>query len=505
MERATRISGRRRISASLSYNRQKIFMVLYLEVFSHKQTGTMSNQGGFLNHLLQRAAFGVTPELENRFARIERAQVVDELFRDSSVIQDLLYLPKPDTNDKGEVGPVKTLLLVIKSQKEKDELNLAWIDRMAVAKAALREKMTLFWHNHFATGTPFAWLMQVQHNTLRKHALGNFGDMLHDISRDPAMIAWLNNQQNKKNAPNENFAREVMELFTLGEGNGYTENDIKEAARAFTGWSVNQKGEYEFNAKQHDDGFKTVFGQTGNYNGNDIIDMLLAKRQTAVYVCRKIYRTFVNNEVNENRVEELASRFFSSKYDIEDLMRTIFNSEWFYAPENVGSIIVSPVELIVKYKKLCKIELEDEQMLALQHVLGQTLFSPPNVAGWKGGKSWIDSNSLIQRLHMPKSVLDAGTARLYRKPAFEEKDKPQKKKDKEERVKIKSDWTDMVKHMKQIPEDKITAECLRFLLVSDTSHINISELEKEVDKSNKERQIITTLCAVMQFPEFQLM
>jgi len=460
-----------------------------------------------LYHLLQRAAFGPTPELVTRFTGKDLPVVVDELFKDSNVVQDLLYLEKPDTNDKGEVGPVKTLLLVLKSQKQKDELNLAWLDRMAVANAQLREKMTLFWHNHFATATPFAYLLQVQHNTLRKHALGNFREMLHEISQDPAMIIWLNNQQNKKNAPNENFAREVMELFTLGEGNGYTEQDIKEAARAFTGWSVNQKGEFEFNAKQHDDDSKTVFGKTGNFNGDDIVNFLLDKRETAVYVCRKIYRFFVNNEVNEDRVQELASRFFRNKYDIADLMKTIFNSEWFYSPENFGSIIISPVELLVKFKKICKVEVEDEQMLALQHVLGQTLFSPPNVAGWKGGKSWIDSNSLIQRLHLPKAILDAGTAKLYRKPAFEEEDKDEKKKkkDNDERVRIKSDWTVMVKHFKDVPDNQVTTECLKFLLVTTTEHINTAELEKEVDKSTKERQIITTLCAVMQFPEFQLM
>jgi len=350
-----------------------------------------------LYHLLQRAAFGPTPELVTRFTGKDLPVVVDELFKDSNVVQDLLYLEKPDTNDKGEVGPVKTLLLVLKSQKQKDELNLAWLDRMAVANAQLREKMTLFWHNHFATATPFAYLLQVQHNTLRKHALGNFREMLHDISQDPAMIIWLNNQQNKKNAPNENFAREVMELFTLGEGNGYTEQDIKEAARAFTGWTVNGKGEFEFNAKQHDDDSKTVFGKTGNFNGDDIVDFLLDKRETAVYVCRKIYRFFVNNEVNEDRVQELASRFFRNKYDIADLMKTIFNSEWFYAPENFGSIIISPVELLVKFKKICKVEVEDEQMLALQHVLGQTLFSPPNVAGWKQARRSFTANLLSKK------------------------------------------------------------------------------------------------------------
>jgi uncharacterized protein (DUF1800 family) len=455
-----------------------------------------------LNHLLNRAGFGLTPELQKRWQGREISVVVEDLIRDSAVVEDINYIPKPETKDNGEVGVVKTVFLILKSQKEKDQLNLAWLERMAVAKAQLREKMILFWHNHFATGTPFGYLMQVQHNSLRKHALGNFGEMLHAMAKDPAMILWLNNQQNKKNAPNENFAREVMELFTLGEGNGYTEKDIKEAARAFTGWTVNQKGEFEFNTKQHDESSKTVFGQT-IYKGEEVVDLLLAKQETAQYICRKLYRLFVNNEVNESHVAELAARFFRNKYDITDLLRVMFNADWFYDQKNMGAVIISPVELIVKYKKYCKVELEDEQMLALQHVLGQTLFSPPNVAGWKGGKSWIDSNALIQRLHMARAILDAGTARLYRKPAFEEKDNP-KKKDKEEKVKIKSDWSAMVTHFKQYPDNEITNACMRFLIVAPTDHINQEEIDKIVDKSTKERRIITTLATLMQFPEFQL-
>lgn len=456
-----------------------------------------------LNHLINRAGFGLTPDLIKRFNKEELSVVVEKLIQDSEVIEDINFIPKPETKDNGEVGVVKTVFLILKSQKEKDQLNLAWIDRMAVAKAQLREKMILFWHNHFATGTSFGYLMQVQHNTFRKHALGSFREMLHAMAKDPAMIIWLNNQQNKKNAPNENFAREVMELFTLGEGNGYTEKDIKEAARAFTGWAVNQKGEFEFNPKQHDESAKTVFGKT-IYNGEEVIDLLLQKKETATYVCRKLYRLFVNNEVNEEHVAELAARFYRNNYDITDLIRVLFNSDWFYDPKNIGAVIISPVELIVKYKKYCKVELEDEQMLALQHVLGQTLFSPPNVAGWKGGKSWIDSNSMIQRLHMPKAILDAGTAKLYRKPAFEEKDNPKKKQDKEERVKIKSDWSTLVSHFKSTPDADITKECLRFLLVAPNNHINPSEIDKLVDTSTKERRVITTLATIMQFPEFQL-
>lgn len=455
-----------------------------------------------IQHLLLRAGFGMTPDLMKKFQGKTALQIVPVLFEDAEIIQDLLFLEKPKTKDNGEVRTLKALAKVLNAKKEKEQLNLAWMDRMVSAKAQLREKMILFWHNHFATSSSFAWLGQVQHNTLRKHALGSFREMLHDISVDPAMILWLNNQENKKDAPNENFAREVMELFTLGEGNGYTENDIKEAARAFTGWAVNMKGEFEFRDKQHDYGSKTVFGKTGNFNGEEIVNMLLAKPETAEYICRKIYRTFVNGEVNEKRVKKLAANFRDSDYSIKKLMNEIFSSEWFYDEENIGCIIISPVELIVRFKKLCNLEVEDEQMLALQDVLGQTLFMPPNVAGWKGGRSWIHSTTLVQRLHLPKAMMDAGTARLNRKPAFEEKGEQKSKGP--EKVKVKTDWTKLVNHFSKTPDDQLTEEIIQFLIQSPDKRIDRSIVEKFVDKSSRQRRVITTLAAIMQTPEFQI-
>lgn len=455
-----------------------------------------------IQHLLLRAGFGSTPELAKRFEGKTVQQVVQALFEDSAVIQDLLFLEKPDTKDNGEVRPLKVLTLVLKSKKEKEMLNLAWMDRMVVAKAQLREKMIFFWHNHFATSVAFGWLMQVQHNTLRKHALGSFREMLHEISKDPAMIIWLNNQENKKDAPNENFAREVMELFTLGEGNGYTENDVKEAARAFTGWAVNMKGEFEFRPKQHDEGEKTVFGKKGNFNGDEIINMLLAKPETSEYVCRKIYRNFVNGEVNEDRVKKLAANFRNSDYSIQKLINEIFSSEWFYQEENIGCLIISPVELLVRFKKLCNLQIEDDQMLALQDVLGQTLFVPPNVAGWKGGRTWVHSTTLVQRMHLPKAMMDSGTARLNRKPAFEEKGEQKQKGPAQ--VKVKTEWTKLVNHFSKTPDDQLTDAIIHFLIQSPDERINRSLVEKYIDKSSRQRRVITTIAAVMQTPEFQI-
>jgi uncharacterized protein (DUF1800 family) len=453
-----------------------------------------------LQHLMLRAGFGLRPSDLARFEGKTREEAVSMLFQDSTINQPILYIPRPDTKDNGEVSTLKALLMVLKSKEDTEKLNLAWLDRMAVARAVLREKMILFWHNHFATGTAFAWLMQVQHNTLREHALGNFRTMLHAVAKDPSMILYLNNQQNKKKAPNENFAREVMELFTLGEGQGYTEFDIKQAARAFTGWTVNMKGEYEFKAEDHDEGEKTIFGKTGRFSGEDVLEMLLERKQTATYVCRKLYRLFVNATINEDHVAELAKVFYNSGYDISATVKYMLLADWFYAQRNIGCIISSPTELIVRYKRLLKLETEDKQVLALQDVLGQTLFFPPNVAGWKGGRNWIDSLSLLYRVHLPTAIVQQGTVKIKRKPAFEEKNDGKSREEK--RINIKTDWSELVQFFK--PSKDLTTDVIAYFIQSPQMRIDRKAIDAEVDSSTPERKIITTIAAVMKLPEFQL-
>ncbi len=339
------------------------------------------------------------------------SKIVDELFSESQECKDIDYLPYPlkENEEMNGAGNFKLLKMFLKSFGEMEELNGEWLFKMTYTPAVLREKMTFFWHNHFSTSTPLAYLMQVQNNTIRKHALGKFSDLLFAVAKDPAMIIYLNNQQNKKAHPNENFAREVMELFTLGVGN-YTEKDIKEGARAFTGWEVDRKGEFVFNERVHDfDGKEEFLGQKGNFTGDDILTIILSNKQVAVFVCTKIYREFVNPNVNNERVQTLADGFFKSDYDISALMRQIFTSDWFYDDENIGAKVTSPVELIVRYKKLVNVNTTNKKTLIdLQKALGQVLFFPPNVAGWKGGNTWIDSTSLLLRLSMPDVAYKGG-------------------------------------------------------------------------------------------------
>src|SRR5258708_33547567 len=267
-----------------------------------------------------------------------------------------------------------------RSRENLMKLNLAWLERLRSTEDPLREKMVLFWHNHFEWRKELAYLAQQQNNLLRKHALGNFADMLLEISKDPAMLQFLNNQQNRKGHPNENFAREVMELFTLGRGN-YTETDIKEAARAFTGWGFNAKGEYQFRERQHDFDSKTFRGQTKDFTGEDIINSILEDKQTAKFISQKIISSFVSQEIpSVTLVDECAQSFYKSGYDIGKLMKLILSSDWFYNNEFVGNRIKTPVELIIGIQHQTMSQFADPQSLAFFHrPLGQLLFFQPNV------------------------------------------------------------------------------------------------------------------------------
>jgi len=270
--------------------------------------------------------------------------------------------------------------------------------------------MTLFWHNHFVSGqqkVKLAVLMYRQNVTLRANALGSFGDLLHAIARDPAMVIYLDNAQNRKGTPNENFAREVMELFTLGEGN-YSEQDIKEAARAFTGWSLDREtGQFMFRRFIHDYGAKTVLGKSGNLDGDDVLDILLSRPETAQFVTRKLWREFVSPDPDEAEVKRIAARFRDSRYDIKVALQALLTSESFYAAENRGVLVKSPVDLVVGTMRQFGMQPGQPVPFAVAAAgMGQNLFSPPNVKGWPGGEAWINASTLLAR----KQFLD----RLFR-------------------------------------------------------------------------------------------
>ncbi|MCY7351720.1 MAG: DUF1800 domain-containing protein [Cytophagaceae bacterium] len=374
-----------------------------------------------IQHLFWRAGFGATPQDVQAASKKSIGQLVGQLVRDAQQFQPLEHetAGEPGYNRKALRDMVsrrdqmptaekrEMLKDLIKENRGKiGDLNYQWLTRMGAGESALREKMTLFWHGHFACRVLNPAFVQQQNNVLRQHALGKFGDLLLAVSRDPAMLQFLNNQQNKKQSPNENFAREVMELFTLGRSN-YTERDIKEAARAFTGWGFNPlTGEAVFWQIHHDEGVKTVFGKTGNFKGEDILKLILDRPETSRFLVTKIYRYFVNDTPHESHVRDLAQRFHRTDYDITDLMRTIFTADWFYEPRNVGVKIKSPVELLAGLQRSFGVEYGGKQsVLVIQKALDQVLFYPPNVAGWPGGRAWIDSSSLLLRMKLPEIIL----------------------------------------------------------------------------------------------------
>ena len=271
----------------------------------------------------------------------------------------------------------------------------------------LREKMTLFWHDHFACRNSNPRFTQRQNNALRTHALGSFADMLRAVSKDPAMLEFLDNRYNVKAHPNENFARELLELFTLGTGH-YNESDIKEAARAFTGWGFKAPGEFVFRQHQHDTGTKNFMGHQGNFDGDDILNIILENPQTARFVTRKLYRYLVNDElVDETRLQQLATRFYDSGYQIDALLEDLFASDWFYEAQHRKNRIKSPIEWITGLQKHLGIEYDTDALFFLQRLFGHTLFYPPNVSGWPAGRAWIDSSSLAYRLKIPETILDS--------------------------------------------------------------------------------------------------
>lgn len=356
------------------------------------------------NHLLLRAGFG--PEL-SQFEKIETwkdSEIRGVLFKNYP-FQPLALKEEPiavDYQNIKKMDSVTKKMVMQKNRKQIYQLNLSFLDQMVFSEDQLREKMAFFWHGHFATRTNNAAFNLQLLNTIREKALGNFGDLLIAISQSPAMLQFLNNQQNKKDHPNENFAREVMELFTLGRVN-YSEKDVQEAARAFTGWSFLPDGTFFERPKLHDFGSKTFLGKTGNFDGNEVLKIILAQKTTAKFITTKIYRFFVNEKLNNEIIEDLSNQFYASNYNIKELLQNIFSSDWFFREENIGTKIKSPIELMAGMRRILPMEIQNAQnLIAYQKLLGQMLLYPPNVAGWPSGKSWIDSSTLMLRLQMPQ-------------------------------------------------------------------------------------------------------
>jgi len=396
----------------------------------------------FAAHLLERAGFGGTPEQIQALARLTPAEAVRQLVYfqkiennlpafDHSGVHDPGLEPFPESRpavtklakEKGEALGIKVkaggdrpLQPVVNkffywlraSVLETQRVSYWWANRMVGTQHPLEEKMALFWHGHFAVNENKVRdyrKMLGQLELFHKHGTGNFRELMIAEAKSPAMLSFLDAGVNVKGAPNENFAREIMELFTMGVGN-YTEKDIREAARAFTGWNyVDLK--FVVNEEQHDDGPKTFLGKTGNFDGVQIIDIILQQPVTARYIAGKIYRYFVRQDPSPELQEKLAGVLRSANYNLSPLLEAIFLSRDFYSPTSVGTQIKSPVQLAVStFRKMgLKTAPGVPDFNVATGTLGQRLFSPPTVAGWSGGRSWITPGLLLERGNFARDIL----------------------------------------------------------------------------------------------------
>ena len=364
-------------------------------------------------HLLNRTGFGATDAEVREFAALTREQAVDRLLasaRTEPVTAPPEFVDDPivpyrrirDMSAEDRMEFRRTLV------RQGLELRAWWIGEMLATPSPLTERMTLFWHNHFATSQQkvrFSQLMYRQNALLRRESLGNFATLLHAMAKDPAMLVWLDNARSRREAPNENFAREVMELFTLGEGH-YGERDVKEAARAFTGWSLEPAtARFVYRRAWHDDGDKSVLGASGALDGDEVLDLLLARPETAEHIARKLWLEFVSPAPDAAEVSRWARDFRSARYEVKPLMRDVLLSGAFWSRANRGALVKSPVDVVVGTLHTFSIRPKDLRPAAVTSaLLGENLFSPPNVKGWAGGDAWIDSATLLGRRQFTERV-----------------------------------------------------------------------------------------------------
>jgi uncharacterized protein (DUF1800 family) len=375
----------------------------------------MSNpEIALMAHLMRRAGFGATrDELEECVAKGYEA-----------VVEELLH-PSDPQNMPDDI--------IRRYHVEQSELRLLdgagayWLYRMITTKCPLEEKLALFWHGLFATGyvkLNQARVLLTQIEMFRRHGLGNFATLLVELSKDPAMIIWLDNNDNHKGAINENYGRELLELFSMGIGN-YTEQDIKECARAFTGWTLGNAEymatratrdsiwpysriawHFQYRDSDHDDGVKTVLGQTGRFNGEDVIDIIARQEATARFVSRRLFQYFAADEVDEEGeqvIQAMVQSYFASGYEIRSVMRTLLNSDYFKSEKARFARVKGPVELVVGAIRMAGTYRTPTQgideVAKYTLYMGQGLFQPPSVEGWHEGTEWIDSGALVERVN----------------------------------------------------------------------------------------------------------
>ena len=475
-------------------------------------------------HLLNRAGFGGTPTQIRALTEMGLDKAVDylvdfgELPERSSGLDfrgDIMRQPTPEEQETARrariAGDEETIARLQREQQmrertDRDQLASMqrwWLARMIETGRPLEEKLTLLWHGHFATGyrtIENSWHMLAQNGLLRRECAGNFADMVRGIIRDPAMLKYLDNDENRRNSPNENLARELLELFTLGEGNGYSEQDIKQAARALTGMTFRDNA-YFFDAAQHDTAAKAILGRSGNFAGDELVSIILERPQCARFIATKLFRFFVNDAPQPSRdgldlTERLAKELRDNRYELRPVLRALFRSRGFYAPENHLAVVKSPTQLMVQTIRSFATPTRDMSALVQAgDLMGQQLFQPPSVKGWDGGRAWINTATLFVRQNV---VVYLVTGR--RPQAFDWSPSD-----------MAYDSTHLVEHLRDasmsLDPEEATRSLLSFALAGDADAARLAQLNGFIgglgDTVTDDR-IKALLCLIGAMPEFQL-
>lgn len=444
-------------------------------------------------HLLSRALFG--------YSRKDLATALStslDNFVDNFLLANVAAPPIPATwawlNDKPD-GTAPN------GARNREMINW-WFGLMTNEGTSMREKMVLFWHNHYVSEyekVNFPQIMYPQNKLFRDNAFGNFKQLTKLVTIDPAMLIYLDGQLNNRTAPNENYGRELLELFTIGIGN-YTETDVKQAARALTGWQNNYDNGIKsvFNRNRFDSTNKTFMGQTGNFGYEEIIDIIFTKEETAKFLCRKLYKEFVYAIPDESFITQMANVLRNNNYNIKPLLSFLFKSDHFYKPEFIGVKIKSPVELLVGTVKYFDIANADvDYMREAASPLQQVLFDPPNVKGWQGQRSWISTTSYPLRNQYTDAIINnrkangaAITSRLSMLPYA------RSYKSAENAVQFVQDIVDL---MYQFPISKQRQDSLLTTLLSGTTVANWTTNTPQAEQ--RIQQFFRTL---MRTPEYQL-
>ena len=477
-------------------------------------------------HLLNRAGFGGTPAQARALADMGLNKAVDQLVKYESqpvepVKADLFDngIMSPPTDEQRETAKKarqsndENALAALQRERQRKqsddrkqiaELQKWWIKRMIETPRPLEEKMTLFYHGHFATGyrtIEDSFHMYQQNQLFRKFATGNFAQLAHRIIRDPAMLKYLDNDENQKSKPNENMARELMELFTLGEGRGYTEDDIKAGALALTGYTFKDDTFY-FNNNNHDASTKNIMGQSGPFDGDGFLDVILARNECAEFMAGKLFKFFVNDLPGDPSKEQkafivaMANKLRASKFELKPLLNAVFSSAYFYSADNRGAIIKSPIQLTVQAVRSLRTPVRELSALAsATDLMGQNVFFPPNVKGWDGGRSWMNTSTLFIRQNLLVYLLTGRKPDMYEWQASD----------------IPFDATHLVDHLRQ-PDGSVDMASgieylLRFNLAQSPSPLRLQQV-MAFATSRGERldndRIIAVLALTTAMPEYQL-